>query len=408
MRMSIVSALFRKEILEVLRDKKMLYLVILMPFFLYPVLFIVMGKVGASAGEKLATKEVTVFMDPALENSAVSQMLAADSTLELEFKSLPTEERDSLRGNQLVIEAPADYETRLDSMEAVAFTIYGDNSEDVVSRRRQRVQGMLSAYNEQIVSARLAAADLPSDFNQAVQVTNISTASERAAAGAGLGRVIPMMLLLFIFTGCIYIAIDATAGEKERRTLQTLYTSPATTKEIIAGKFGAVATVGIVSALANLGSLVLSMQLSAYVLGDEGPSIGLSLGGFDFVVLTLLVILATIFMAAISMAVVLLANTYKEAQSYVSPLMFMILIPAGLAAMPGAELTLQTAFVPIYNVALGMADIFKGDYDLSLIGIVVGTSLLFGLIALWLAGRTFGNENVVTGQSVNVKDLLKG
>ncbi|MEL6393614.1 MAG: hypothetical protein AAFR97_12740, partial [Bacteroidota bacterium] len=63
---------------------------------------------------------------------------------------------------------------------------------------------------------------------------------------------------------------------------------------------------------------------------------------------------------------------------------------------------------PIYNVALGMADIFKGDYDLSLIGIVVGTSLLFGLIALWLAGRTFGNENVVTGQSVNVKDLLKG
>ncbi|MEL6391918.1 MAG: ABC transporter permease subunit, partial [Bacteroidota bacterium] len=296
MRMSIVSALFRKEILEVLRDKKMLYLVILMPFFLYPVLFIVMGKVGASAGEKLATEEVTVFMDPALENTAVSDMLAADSTLELEFKSLPTEERDSLRGNQLVIEAPADYELRLDSMEAVAFTIYGDNSEDVVSRRRQRVQGMLRAYNEQIVSGRLAAADLPSDFNQAVQVTNISTASERAAAGAGFGRVIPMMLLLFIFTGCIYIAIDATAGEKERRTLQTLYTSPATTKEIIAGKFGAVATVGIVSALANLGSLVLSMQLSAYVLGDEGPSIGLSLGGFDFVALTLLVILATIFM----------------------------------------------------------------------------------------------------------------
>ncbi|MEL7377564.1 MAG: hypothetical protein AAFN65_11440, partial [Bacteroidota bacterium] len=200
MRMSIVSALFRKEILEVLRDKKMLYLVILMPFFLYPVLFIVMGKVGASAGEKLATEEVTVFMDPALENTAVSDMLAADSTLELEFKNLPTEERDSLRGNQLVIEAPADYELRLDSMEAVAFTIYGDNSEDVVSRRRQRVQGMLRAYNEQIVSGRLAAADLPSDFNQAVQVTNISTASERAAAGAGFGRVIPMMLLLFIFT----------------------------------------------------------------------------------------------------------------------------------------------------------------------------------------------------------------
>ncbi|MEL6804260.1 MAG: hypothetical protein AAFO91_10845, partial [Bacteroidota bacterium] len=163
--MSIVSALFRKEILEVLRDKKMLYLVILMPFFLYPVLFIVMGKVGASAGEKLATEEVTVFMDPALENTAVSDMLAADSTLELEFKNLPTEERESLRGNQLVIEAPADYELRLDSMEAEAFTIYGDNSEDVVSRRRQRVQGMLRAYNEQIVSGRLAAADLPSDFN---------------------------------------------------------------------------------------------------------------------------------------------------------------------------------------------------------------------------------------------------
>ncbi|MEM6395708.1 MAG: ABC transporter permease [Bacteroidota bacterium] len=406
--MPIVSALYRKEILEVLRDKKMLYLVILMPFFLYPVLFLVMGKVGASAGEKLATEKVTVFMEPGLENTPIGEMLATDTTLELKYEALDTEARDSLRGNQLAIEGPADYQVKLDSMEAVAFTVYGDDSEDVISSRRRRVQGMLSAYNQQVVGTRLAAQNLPADFNQAVQVANISTASERAAASAGIGRVIPLMLLLFIFTGCIYIAIDATAGEKERRTLQTLYTSPATTNEIIAGKFGAVATVGIVSALANLASLVLSLKLTDYILGQEGQSFGLSMGGFDLVALTLLVILATIFMAAISMAVVLLANTYKEAQSYVSPLMFMILIPAGLASMPGSELTFQTALVPIYNVALGMADIFKGDYNLTLIGVVVAASLVYGLIALWLAGRTFGNENVVTGQTVKVKDLLKG
>ncbi|MEM7575130.1 MAG: hypothetical protein AAF433_19650, partial [Bacteroidota bacterium] len=69
--------------------------------------------------------------------------------------------------------------------------------------------------------------------------------------------------------------------------------------------------------------------------------------------------------------------------------------------------TMQTALIPIYNIALAMGDILKGDYSMSLIGVVILASLVYGLIALWFAGRTFGNENVVTGQQVKMKDLLR-
>ena len=408
MRLPVISTIYRKEIKEVWRDKRMLFLVILMPFFLYPVLFLLMGKVGQSAGTKLNTEKVEVYLDPALEGGTIAGILSADTTLDLQFEALPEHERDSLRGNKLAVEVPLDYQTRLDSLESIGITIYGDASEDVVSSRQNRVMRMLQGLNQQVVSGRLQAQGLPADFNQAIQIGIESTASERAASAAGgIGRMIPLLLLLFIFTGCIYIAIDTTAGEKERRTLQTLYTSPATTQEIIAGKFGAVATVGIVSALANLSSLVLSMKIMANMFGDSGPSLGLQLAGMDMAVLVLLVILATIFMAALTMAVVLLANSYKEAQSYVTPLMMAIILPTGLATMPGAELNMQTALIPVYNVALAMGDILKGDYSLSLIGVVIAASLVFGLIALWFAVRTFGNENVVTGQQVKVKDLLR-
>jgi len=113
-------------------------------------------------------------------------------------------------------------------------------------------------------------------------------------------------------------------------------------------------------------------------------------------------------LGAISLAVVLLANSYKEAQSYVSPLMMLVMIPSMLAGMPGSELTLQNAWVPVYNVALAISALLKGTADTTLMLAVTGASLLTGVLALYLASLTFGNENVITGEKVDWKSLLKG
>jgi sodium transport system permease protein len=413
MRFPIISTIYKKEILEVLRDKKMLYLVILMPFFLYPVLFTLMGKVGASTRDKINTERVAVTINPEAEGSTLAKMLAADTTLNLTFATKTTAELDSMRGKALAILLPAESDVQrltADSLAVQTIKIYGDDTEDVVGSRRRRIEGMLGAYGQQITNQRLTDRGLNPSFVSPIVIEQQDTASERATSGRLMGTIIPVMLLLFIFIGCIYIAIDTTAGEKERRTLQTIYTTPVSTNEIISGKFLAVASVGLVSAFANLGSLLLSMKIQASMMGaGDAPSpFSLTLAGPDLVWIIVLVILATIFLAAVSMAVVLLANSYKEAQGYVTPLMMGVLVPAMMASMPGMELNMTTAMIPMFNICLAMSDIFAGTYSISMIGLVAVFALLYGLAGLWLAGRTFGNESVVTGEKVDWKNIFSG
>lgn len=412
MRFSIIKTIYNKELKEVLRDKRMLLLVILMPFFLYPVLFTLMGKAQSSSRDKLKTEKIDVVLSPEAKGSTFAQTIAEDTTLNITFEALEQSQLDSITGKKIAIQLPsteAQASLSEDSLAVVAVLIYGDDSEDVVSSRRRKIEEQLKSYGEVVTFERLRERGLAREFIQPVNVVQRDTASERAQTGRILGTLIPIMLLLFIFIGCIYIAIDTTAGEKERRTLQTIYTTPVTTNEIIAGKFGAVATVGLVSAFANLGSLLLSMRLQMSMMGaGDAIPFSISLAGTDILWITLLVMLATVFMAAITMAIVLLANSYKEAQSYVTPLMMGVLVPAMMASMPGMELNMKTAMIPMFNICLAMADIFKGTYSIPLIGVVTLFALIYGIVGLWIAGKTFGNESVVTGEKVDFKNLFSG
>lgn len=405
MRTNIISTIFKKEIKEVLRDKRMLYLVILMPFFLYPVLFALTGSVGANQQEKLLQQEVTVYLSPAAEGTPLHQLLQQEKAYKVQMQSFTDEDLTDQK-RTLGIRVADDYATQIAQGLSAAVTVLADESQDVLDMRVRMLHAQLDAMGQQILQERLAAQSLSTDFANPIRIEQVDL-SPRESGGRMMAFMLPFMILLFIFIGCIYIAIDITAGEKERRTLQTIFTTPTTTGEIIAGKFLAVASVGIVSAAMNILSLVFAMKIQGWLLDGAQSNFAISLSPTAWVWLVLLVLLATLFLGAISLAVVLLANSYKEAQSYVSPLMMLVMIPSMLAGMPGSELTLQNAWIPVYNVALAIGALMKGNVDGSLMWVVTGASLLTGVLALFLASLTFGNENVITGEKVDWKSLLK-
>ncbi len=272
--------------------------------------------------------------------------------------------------------------------------------------RQRNIQAQLGLLNQQITYGRLSEKDLTPEFISPLNIQTVDVSPQEGGGGI-LASILPMMILLFIFTGCIYIAIDITAGEKERRTLQTLFTSTATTKEIIAGKFLAVISVGLTSATMNLLSLLLAMNLQAYLMGEGDAGMNLSLSPVAIGWFIILILLTTIFIGALVLAIILLANSYKEAQSYVSPLMMVVIIPAVMAVMPGMELDMQTAFIPMLNTSLAVISLLKGSFDPTMLGLVTILSLVYGLLALYLASLTFGNENVITGEKVGLKELFK-
>ena len=140
--------------------------------------------------------------------------------------------------------------------------------------------------------------------------------------------------------------------------------------------------------------------------GDGLSSMSLSVSSQGAFWLVLLILLSTVFIGGITLAVVVLANSYKESQSYVTPLMMLLLLPAIFATQPGVELTVQTALIPIVNIFLAMGEIFIGDFDPKLMALVSAMALVYAIIALVLASIIFANENVVTGQKVSMKSLF--
>jgi sodium transport system permease protein len=133
----------------------------------------------------------------------------------------------------------------------------------------------------------------------------------------------------------------------------------------------------------------------------------LSISGASWLGLLLLIVLSTSFLAAISMVVSVLANSYKEAQSYITPLMMLVLLPIMLSQMPGLELTAKTAMIPMLNISLAMGSLLASDASYDMVALVLAMLLVYILLALWFAGRVFSNENIVTGGKWSWRDFWR-
>lgn len=405
MRTNIISAIFRKEIKEVLRDKRMLYLIILLPFFLYPVLFTLIGKVGQSQQEKLTTQTINLVLSPELEGTAIHDALAQSAELNISFSKFDESTIDTM-SNGIGIKMETAFDQTMQANGTAQIQLMADQSKDLLKFRSRQINKVLQGVNQNLLKARIDDAGLNPEFAKPLAISQIDLASDEKQAGKALASFLPMIILLFIFVGCIYIAIDITAGEKERKTLQTIFTAPIKVSEIIAGKFAAVFMVGIVSAFMNILSLMVAMMIQVKFMGGEVGSFALSIDPIGWFWLCLIVFLITVFLAALTLAVVLLANSYKEAQSYVSPLMMMIIIPAVMSQMPGMELNSSTALIPMLNISLAIGAILKGGFSTALVATVAGMALLYAVVALFFASQTFSNENVVTGEKIDFKSLF--
>lgn len=401
-----ILTIFKKEMREILRDKRMLFLVILMPFFIYPLVFLLMGKVGAGQEEKIQREKISLFVSGLPESHELLTLLSADSSLVLQPGAFDKSMLDSVP-EAMGLEIPPDFEEKIKSGQTASPVLYVDESDYLLNAKKINVQALVAAYSDQLLSGRLAAQSLSPSFVKPINLRVEDVSSRDDKLGRLLGTILPSLLLLLIFTGCIYIAIDITAGEKERKTLQTLYVTTASENAIIAGKFLAVASVGLSSAFMNVLSLLLGLQLQMGELGQNPELMSFSISGVSWLGLVLLIVLSTAFLAAISMVVSVLANSYKEAQSYITPLMMLVLLPIMVSQMPGLELTAKTAMIPMLNISLAMGSLLASDASYSMVALVLAMLLVYILLALWFAGRVFSNENIVTGAKWSWRDFWR-
>jgi sodium transport system permease protein len=207
-----------------------------------------------------------------------------------------------------------------------------------------------------------------------------------------LGGLLPYIFIMFCFIGCLYPSLDMITGEKEKGTLETLLTVPVSRFHILLGKMMAIAVVGVCAAFMTIGGMYVTLRFLNEIPQEIMSAISDILSARFILMLFAMLIPLSFFFAGMLSAIVIRANSFKEAQSYVSPLMFVVLVPAMIALMPGMKLSWDTVWIPILNIALATKEIIAGTIHMSHYIAIVISLVGFALLALAISIRQFSKE----------------
>ena len=268
------------------------------------------------------------------------------------------------------------------------------------------LESILQRAADAMLTQRLKRAELDPAFVRPIEFREETTATPEKVGGSILGQIVPLILVMMTITGAVYPAIDLTAGERERGTLETLMVAPVPTVDLIAGKFVVVALIGMLSATLNLLSIGGTIYLGG--LGDlltRGKEVVIPLAALPWV-LVLLIPLAVMF-SALLLAVCSFARSFKEAQNYVMPVMVAAMIPAIVGVLPGTRLEGPLLIVPVTNIVILTRDLFMGKFDVVAILWVTLSTTLYAGAAVAVAARLFGQEAVLFADSGSVKTLFQ-
>jgi len=271
---------------------------------------------------------------------------------------------------------------------------YSRRAANFIAVRIERI----NLIRSNLLNARLNAPKL-------AMVSRIQTKVTAASSTANsLATFLPLILIMMTITGAVYPAIDLTAGERERGTLESLIAAPISRLGVLTAKYIAVWVVAMLTATLNVASMLTTMwvfQLDKVVLGENGITLWIVIQIF------LLLGLYALFFSAILLVVTSVARSFKEAQAYLIPLMVFSLAPGILGLMPNLGSGLWLALVPMVNLVLLARDVMLGNVESVFATLAVVSTLLYAIAALSMAANVFGSDAVLYGSQGNWRDLLR-
>jgi sodium transport system permease protein len=398
MSLSAIAVVYRKELTEWLRDRRTLISSVLVPLLAFPLLMVGITAL-ASVMVGNAEKEVPKVMILGGEDSPqLLERLRKLDTLSIVPYADNWKDQISNKDIRAAVEIPKGFQAALADGTAPAVNIYYYKGELKSSFGADHVQKAVEEYRDEVVKDRLAAKNLPASVLKPFEVKEENVAPPEKVGGASIGGFIGYAVILLCLTGAMYPAIDLTAGEKERGTIETVLSSPISRLDLVIGKFLLVFSASLVSAILS----VTSMGTSFAVLGHShlmnssgGQNLDLNLGWLSVIAVFFMALPLAVLFSAVLMTIALFAKTYKEAQSYLTPLTFLVVIPAIASIMPGVELTPKLALIPVLNTSLVCKEIITGTYHWNSIILIFTSTCIYAAAALFLAVKMFQRESVL-------------
>ncbi len=435
-----------KELRESLRDRRTIFTLILMPILVYPLLSMAMQRLIVGAGRGPGENKEYIFGVPDEEtgiivNEAILEsrrvlgegvrpsieIIRPDAAAAGQRSGKPSEEssisgdrvdpevifqlvtpqitdvHQALRDGELDLAARQGARKVFVARDGRSLPVFefdmefreGDPRSEAAMLEFRKLMQRLNDYQ----SAMLRGPSMPA----AVQLTAKSI-GQRIDPTASLAGVLPLVLILMTITGAVYPAIDLTAGERERGTMEAMIATPAPRFVLLLSKYVAVVTVAVLTALANLLASWITLSIGGLgraLLGEQGFSLMALVQ-----ILPLLVIFAAFF-SAILLAMCSFARSFKEAQAYLIPVMLISLAPALVTLMPNIEFSTWLGVVPLVNILLLSREIMTGSPAALPAFAAVFSTLTYAAAALVVASRLFGAESATAGSQETWSDLIQ-
>ncbi|MGC5326240.1 ABC transporter permease [Brevibacillus sp. SYSU BS000544] len=387
-----ISIIFRKECIDLLRDRKTWIGAFVIPLFVIPLVFFLLGS-SIQNVEKEAKAYVPIMIKGDVSHPLAKRLLSIPNA-----KSITAENPElALQAAEIraIIEIPQNLESSITSKQSVNIPIWYDPSNQKSEYALGVIEDVIEKYESEIVAKRLTSVGLSTEAIQPLKTQMTSVASEEKMSGSILATIIPLMLMLSLASGGIPAATDLVAGERERGTLESLVSSPVAGGSILFAKLLTTMIMSIISASASLVSLSIVLSTAGFGAAEAKLSLGflqpLSVG-----VLFLMIMLLSAMFAGLELSISSFARSFKEAQTYMTPIAILAVVPSYML-MPVNPVDIPVFYylLPVFNGAAIFKEIFYGDLLLGHFLMAAGSSALYVGAAIWIASYFFRKEGVI-------------
>ena len=393
-----IGILVKKEMTEILRDKKTLIIALIMPLILYPAMLI-----GLSLG-------LTMIMESQAEDSQIVGYNIEDEAYIEPLRALYEQEKEELE-NELVFQGADQNNEAAVREEADAWITVTEGTQSIQIQvdytstnmdsnyAKDTMQELAELYRDVIMAQNLEKEGLTEDFLYPVTYEAIDSVSSSESTGMYYGGMIGMLLITMILLGAFYPAVDVTTGEKERGTLETLLTLPVTNFQMIMSKFISVSIVACVTAIISLlafgGSILFLMLAVPEDMTSEMTQFPVETILSSIPILLLALIATALFVTAFSMCFCVFAKSSKEANNYMTPVMLVIMMLTMIGMVPTIELNYTYAIIPIINVTLLIKQVLSQHLDVSLAFITIAVNLAYSVLTIWVLAKMYDSEDIM-------------
>ncbi len=391
-----IFTIFKKELIDTLRDKRTMRTMLLIPLLVFPITLTVFVNVSSSFEKKASEEQLKIGVWGDLGAKYWSQLKEMPDGIGK--KKLKTFEDSSAlkraieQGDiQLGLIIPKNESELARTKQPIPLTWLFDATS---IGRQERAESYMNYLSNKAEAIRLQELGVDMEKIHPLIPVYQNCASDKKMIGQLAGGFLPYIFIAFGFIGCMYPAIDLFTGEKERGTIETLLTTPISRWQILVGKMLVIVSSGMLAATCALIGLFVSIEFLDIVQNKEILDIvhGILTPLFIVSMFSLLLPLV-VFFAGVMIPIAVYAKSFKEAQSIITPLNFVMVLLAMIGFFPGIELNAMTAAIPVVNIVLATKELISGTLSIGYYAISLGIMLILATLSVVVSYKQFGKES---------------